>query len=45
VTWDKKFPYGCRAMGFKTLTMPSVRVFQMSGVECLQFTEKKFNKE
>jgi hypothetical protein len=45
VTWDKKFPYGCRAMGFKTQTMPSLRVFQTSGMDCLQFAEKKFSKE
>lgn len=45
VTWDQKFPYGCRAMGFKTAVMPSVRVFQNSGTDCLQFQEKPVSKQ
>ncbi|TCK62511.1 uracil-DNA glycosylase [Seleniivibrio woodruffii] len=45
ITWEKTHPYGCRAMGFKTDVLPSVRVYQSSGVHCLRFVEKKFNKE
>ncbi len=37
VTWDKKFPYGCKYMGFKTSNMPSVAVKKQSGEECLAF--------
>lgn len=37
VTWDEKFPYGCRAYEFKTITLPSVKVFQSSGLECQLF--------
>jgi hypothetical protein len=40
ITWDKKFPYGCKAMGFKTVLRPSVEVRQASGVECLRFEPK-----
>jgi hypothetical protein len=40
ITWDKKFPYGCKAMGFKTHLMPSMEVRQASGVECLRFEPK-----
>ena len=41
VTWDKQYPRGCRAMGFKTKIMPSLVVFKSSGVKCMEFKEKK----
>lgn len=41
ITWDKKFPYGCKAYGFKTKQMPSVKVKSFSGIECLKFILKK----
>lgn len=44
VTWDRKMPYGCKAMDFKTNVMPSVRVYQTAGTECLLFEEKTVNK-
>ncbi|WP_460530448.1 hypothetical protein [Chitinimonas naiadis] len=37
VTWDTRFPYGCRALGFKSLRQPSLEVFASSGQHCLQF--------
>ncbi|MBN2654263.1 MAG: uracil-DNA glycosylase [Nitrospirae bacterium] len=37
ITWDKKFRYGCRAMGFKSYEMPSDEVLNASRVECLRF--------
>ncbi|WP_333655459.1 hypothetical protein [Dissulfurispira sp.] len=40
ITWDKGFPYGCKAMGFKTKNMPSDVVYQSSGMECLKCEEK-----
>jgi hypothetical protein len=40
ITWDKNFPKGCRAMGFKCHEMPSKMVYQASGVECLRFEPK-----
>lgn len=40
VTWDKRFPYGCKAMGFKGSRLPCVEVRQASGAECLSFREK-----
>jgi hypothetical protein len=40
VTWEKKFPNGCRAYGFKTKHMPSMDVLSSSGVECQLFKEK-----
>jgi len=41
VTWDRKFPRGCRALGFKSKEMPSKTVFQASGMQCLKFERKK----
>ena len=41
VTWDKSFPYGCKAMGFKGKIIPSLMVFQASGQSCLAYAEKK----
>ncbi len=44
ITWDQKFPYGCRAMGFKSKEMPSTAVLNNSGMDCLQFKAKKIKK-
>ncbi len=42
VTWDKDFPHGCRAMGFKSKQMPSREVRKSTpGMDCLLFKEKK----
>jgi hypothetical protein len=41
ITWDEKFPRGCRAMGFKSKEIPSVVVYKSSGAECLKFRRKK----
>ncbi|HEY3275554.1 MAG TPA: hypothetical protein VGJ94_02955 [Syntrophorhabdaceae bacterium] len=40
VTWDSRFPKGCRAMGFKSRELPSVVVFRNSGMECLRYMPK-----
>jgi hypothetical protein len=40
VTWDKKSPYGCKALGFKSKLSPSTVVFQNSGIQCLKFQKK-----
>ncbi len=40
ITWDKNFPYGCRAMGFKSKEMPSLAVLKNSERECLLFKDK-----
>lgn len=45
ITWDKKFPYGCRKMGFKSKTLPSIAVYQNSGFECQLFQPKKLKKQ
>jgi hypothetical protein len=40
VTWDKKFPYGCRAIQFKSAKSPSFEVYAASGQVCLRFQAK-----
>jgi hypothetical protein len=41
ITWDRNFPYGCRAMGFKSKVAPSMEVFRSSGMRCMQFNPKE----
>jgi hypothetical protein len=41
VTWDKNFPYGCKAMRFKSKSPPYLTVRNTSGKECLLFARKK----
>ncbi len=41
VTWDKYFPRGCRAMGFKGKEIPSLFVSRTSGMACRAFEEKE----
>jgi len=40
-TWDARFPFGCRAHGFKSRKSPALEVREASGLECLLFTAKK----
>ncbi|MFH0736021.1 MAG: uracil-DNA glycosylase [bacterium] len=41
ITWDKNFPYGCHALGFKSKQLPSSEVLKSSGFDCLKFLPKK----
>jgi len=40
ISWDKDFPNGCKAMGFKSKNVPSVVVYQSSGMPCLRSEPK-----
>jgi hypothetical protein len=40
VTWEMKFPRGCRAMGFKSREMPSQAVLEASGMPCMRFERR-----
>ncbi|HRF56932.1 MAG TPA: uracil-DNA glycosylase [Campylobacterales bacterium] len=44
VTYEPRRPYGCRAYGFKGSKMPSVIVYQSSGMECESFELKVIKK-
>jgi len=37
ITWDVKFPHGCRAMNFKSKNSPHADVLESSGKPCLMF--------
>lgn len=37
VTWDPRFPRGCRMFGIKTPRMPSQVVFETTGSHCPAF--------
>jgi len=41
ITHDVSFPYGCRAVGFKSRLMPSKEMLIHSGMECQFFAEKE----
>ncbi|WP_077215118.1 uracil-DNA glycosylase [Bacillus dakarensis] len=40
VTWDRNFPKGCKAFGFKTRRLPSMEVLKASGQSCLKYEKK-----
>jgi hypothetical protein len=40
ITWQRSFPYGCRALSFKSKLMPSFEVFSASGSDCLHYEKK-----
>jgi len=41
ITWKKNFPYGCKALGFKSKGMPSGEVFKASAIKCLKYEIKE----
>lgn len=45
VTWDARFPHGCRAMKFKSKQLPSAKVYRYSGTECLMYRRKKRSRK
>ncbi|MCT4621777.1 MAG: uracil-DNA glycosylase [Marinisporobacter sp.] len=40
VTWDVKFPNGCKLFGIKAKSAPSILVYRSTGEKCTHFTEK-----
>lgn len=39
ITWDRKFPYGCKALAFKSKRYPIDEVKATSGMDCQYFEE------
>jgi hypothetical protein len=37
ITHDQRFPYGCRAMGFKSDRLPQLQIIAATGTHCLAF--------
>ncbi|HEY8343564.1 MAG TPA: uracil-DNA glycosylase [Bacillota bacterium] len=40
VTWEQKFPNGCKFFGFKSQYRPSLVVWQTTGQKCEAYTIK-----
>jgi len=40
ITYDPARPYGCRVMNFKSRRMPSLVVFETSGIICQLYDPK-----
>lgn len=40
VTFDARFPHGCRAMGFKSRQLPYKEILAVAGEACAAFTPK-----
>ncbi|RPI79891.1 MAG: uracil-DNA glycosylase [Desulfobacteraceae bacterium] len=41
ITWDEHFPYGCRALAFKSKSPPAAAVHSASDMACQFFLPKK----
>ena len=41
ITYEQKYPYGCRIIGFKSARMPSVDVYINSDMECGLFVRRE----
>jgi hypothetical protein len=37
ITHDPRFPYGCRAMGFKSRCLPQEEISNVTGAPCLAY--------
>ena len=40
VSWDPRMPHLCAAMDFKSQRLPSIVVYESSGMECQMFEAK-----
>ena len=40
ITHQPDFPYGCKAMGFKSAKPPYLEVLRTSGIQCLAYKKK-----
>jgi hypothetical protein len=41
ITYDSRFPYGCRVIGFKSRDIPAMVVYRDSGAACHMYSPKK----
>jgi len=41
ITWDQRFPYGCKLYEVKSRQMPSIIVYQSLGSKCPNFVKKE----
>lgn len=40
VTWDARYPRGCKLFEFKGTIMPSIMVYKSTGVQCQNFIRR-----
>lgn len=45
ITFDARFPYGCRAMNFKSKQLPQHEVRDATGTGCLAFRARPTTRE
>ena len=45
ITWDRRFPRGCRVLDFKSRYLPSYVVFNSSGMPCQYYASVKQHKK
>ncbi|MCL2704050.1 MAG: hypothetical protein FWE91_10655 [Defluviitaleaceae bacterium] len=45
VTWETKYPYSCKLLGFKTASVPSVVAYKSTGKECEGYEPKDPRKK
>lgn len=45
ITYEQRYPYGCRIIGFKSARMPSVDVSINSNMPCGLFVQKEIKHE
>ena len=44
ITYNVRFPYGCRAMGFKSRQLPQQEIFRLTGMACQTFERRPAKK-
>lgn len=40
ITFDARFPYGCRIMGFKSQRLPAHEILAATGAACVAFESR-----
>jgi hypothetical protein len=40
VTWDARYPRGCKLFGFRGAKMPSITVYESTGEQCKNFISR-----
>lgn len=41
VTWDARYPRGCKLFGFKGSIMPSIMVYKSTGAMCQNYMRRQ----
>jgi len=44
ITYEARFPYGCRALSFKSRRLPCNEVYEASNANCLMFVSKSISQ-